>query len=82
MRIEGAAWSYDGLVLNDGQPHALDTTYISWRKKGSVIGNAQTVNLPVYLNADRASVLFSVDLETAGCDQAETAQRGVCLTAL
>ena len=82
MKLEGANWTSSGIAVNDGDAHALQSAYIVWSKTGGPGAAKGTVNLPVYLNHDRANVLFSVDLEMSGCGTAEVAQRGVCLTAL
>lgn len=84
LKVEGATWKTGRLELNDGQYEPLKTCQLVWRKSepGGEEKKASTVNIPVYLNPDRADVLFSVDLECGGCDQAEVAQRGVCLIAL
>lgn len=83
LKVEGATWKTGRLELNDGQYEPLKTCQLVWRKSepGGEEKKASTVNIPVYLNPDRADVLFSVDLECGGCDQAEVAQRGVCLIA-
>lgn len=83
LKLEGADWTDAGLSLNNGESRLLGSTYIVWRKAGTAqSGEKGKVNLPVYLNPDRSSVLFGVDLDAEGCEQAEVAQRGVCLTAL
>jgi dynein heavy chain 1 len=80
LKLEGADWSDSGLALNDGRPVALGASQLSWRKSDTVNSGKKTVNLPVYLNADRADVLFAVDLSST-LGQDAVAQRGVCLTA-
>lgn len=82
MKLEGADWTSRGIELNGGDARSVDTAYIVWRKAGGPADSAGTVNLPVYLNQDRSSELFSVDLEASGCSGPEVAQRGVCVTAL
>lgn len=83
LKLEGADWKDDQLVLNDGQTTHLKACYLTWRKIGSGnSGNKTSVNLPVYLNSDRSKVLFSVNLESEKDAAAQIAQRGVCLIAL
>lgn len=84
IKIEGASWQNGRVELNDGQTEALKTCQLVWRKSdiSNVGQGGSVVNIPVYLNSDRADVLFSVNLDCGGCDQAEVAQRGVCLIAL
>jgi dynein heavy chain 1 len=81
LKLEGAAWENGRLALNDGQSTTLGPSQITWRKADASTTRTQQVNVPVYLNGDRADVLFSVDLETGGLSQAVVAQRGACLTA-
>ncbi|ORX39193.1 dynein heavy chain, N-terminal region 1-domain-containing protein [Kockovaella imperatae] len=81
LKLEAAAWQ-DGLLrLNDGQSVLLGPSQLTWVRKDVMPARKHAVNVPVYLNGDRAAVLFSVDLETEGLDQAVVAQSGVCLTA-
>ena len=80
LKLEGADWSGSGLTLNDGRPVALGASQLNWRKTDAVNSDKKTVNLPVYLNGDRADVLFAVDLSSS-LGQDAVAQRGVCLTA-
>jgi dynein heavy chain 1 len=82
LKLEGADWTASGIQPNEGESHARQSAYIVWHKAGGTVNSSTTVNLPVYLNQDRASVLFSVNLEASGCDKAEVAQKGVCLSAL
>jgi dynein heavy chain 1 len=80
LKLEGADWDDSGLTLNDGRPVALGASQLSWRKTDTVDKQSKTVNLPVYLNGDRADVLFAVDLVSV-LGQDAVAQRGACLTA-
>lgn len=81
--MQGAKWNNGRLQLNDGQSETLKTCQLVWRKSDAAYGSkGKRVNLPVYLNPDRADVLFSVDLEVGEFDQSEAAQRGLCLVAL
>lgn len=80
--MAGAKWEDGKLGLNDGTVFALPISQLTWTKREIVRRGSKTVNLPVYLNGDRADVLFAADLEGGGVSQAEVAQRGVCLTAL
>lgn len=80
LKLEGADWSGSGLSLNDGRAVALGASQLTWRKTDMINERTKTVNLPVYLNGDRADVLFAVDLVSV-LGQDAVAQRGVCLTA-
>lgn len=70
------------MSLNNGETTSLKPSQLTWTKCDSqIIKTGTTVNLPVYLNADRKDVLFSVDIEVEqGLTQALAAQMGVCLT--
>jgi dynein heavy chain 1 len=81
LKLEGADWTGSGLTLNDGRAVSLGASQLTWRKTDTVNGENKTVNLPVYLNGDRADVLFAVDLVSV-LRQDAVAQRGVCLTAV
>jgi dynein heavy chain 1, cytosolic len=82
--LEGATWSTDKLVLNNGESVRLGASQIRWVQveeregEGAATGAA---NLPVYLNDDRSDVLFTVDLPFEGGSAAMVAMRAVCLTA-
>ena len=78
--MEGAAWSTDKLVLNDGEAVRLNPSQIRWVQSEDASREA-FVNLPVYLNSDRSDVLFTVDLPFDRTAGALVAMRAVCLTA-
>jgi Dynein heavy chain. len=81
LALEGASWSTDKLVLNDGQAVRLNPSQIRWVQSDDPSIRGSLVNLPVYLNNDRSDVMFTVDLpfdESAG---SLVAMRAVCLTA-
>ncbi|CAK5279895.1 unnamed protein product [Mycena citricolor] len=79
LTLEGAAWSVDKLVLNDGEAVRLNPSQLRWVQADESTSNS--VNLPVYLNNDRSDVLFTVDLPFDGTAGALVAMRAVCLTA-
>jgi dynein heavy chain 1, cytosolic len=80
LALEGAAWSTDKLVLNDGEAVRLNPSQIRWVQSEETSKEA-LVNLPVYLNNDRSDVLFTVDLPFDSTAGALVAMRAVCLTA-
>jgi dynein heavy chain 1, cytosolic len=80
LALEGAAWSTDKLVLNDGEAVRLNPSQIRWVQSEESSREA-LVNLPVYLNNDRSDVLFTVDLPFDSAAGALVAMRAVCLTA-
>ena len=80
LALEGAAWSTDKLVLNDGEAVRLNPSQIRWVQSEETPKEA-LVNLPVYLNNDRSDVLFTVDLPFDSIAGALVAMRAVCLTA-
>lgn len=81
--MEGAAWSIDKLVLNDGEAMRLNPSQIRWVQSddSSAPSRESFVNLPVYLNNDRSDVLFTIDLPFDDSAGALVAMRAVCLTA-
>jgi len=79
LTLEGASWSTDKLVLNDGESVRLNPSQIRWVQTDESPKQG-LVNLPVYLNNDRSDVLFTVDLLFDGSAES-VAMRGVCLTA-
>lgn len=80
LALEGASWSMDKLVLNEGEAVRLDPSQIRWIQADESSG-AGLVNLPVYLNNDRSDVLFTVDLPFDSSADSLVAMRAVCLTA-
>ncbi|KZV92126.1 dynein heavy chain protein 1 [Exidia glandulosa HHB12029] len=82
LAIEGASWSSDHLALNDGDAVRIGASQLRW-VHGSDAGvtEARRVNLPVYLNADRSDVLFTIDLPFDGATSSLAAMRAICLTA-
>jgi dynein heavy chain 1, cytosolic len=80
LALEGASWSTDKLVLNDGEAVRLNPSQIRWVQSEESSRGA-FVNLPVYLNNDRSDVLFTVDLPFDSTAGALVAMRAVCLTA-
>lgn len=78
--LEGASWTDDRLVLNDGDAVRLNPSQLRWVQDDET-SQQDVVNLPVYLNSDRGDVLFTVDLPFDGADGSLVATRAVCLTA-
>lgn len=70
----------DRLELNDGAAVRLNASQIRWVQVDPS-SNENLVNLPVYLNADRSDVLFTVDLPFDLSAGALVSTRAVCLTA-
>jgi dynein heavy chain 1, cytosolic len=82
LALEGAAWSTDKLVLNDGEAVRLGSSQIRWVQSDNPLASAKNlVNLPVYLNGDRSDVMFTVDLPFDNSSSSLVAMRAVCLTA-
>jgi len=78
--LEGASWTNDRLILNDGDAVRLNSSQLRWVQVDE--SNQQgLVNLPVYLNNDRGDVLFTVDLPFDTASGSLVATRAVCLTA-
>jgi len=80
LALEGAAWSTDKLVLNDGEAVRLGPSQVRWIQSDES-SNASLVSLPVYLNSDRSDVMFTIDLPFDGTAAALVAMRAICLTA-
>lgn len=70
----------DRLELSDGAAVRLNASQIRWVQVDPS-SNENLVNLPVYLNADRSDVLFTVDLPFDLNAGALVSTRAVCLTA-
>ncbi|KAH8120470.1 dynein heavy chain protein 1 [Phellopilus nigrolimitatus] len=80
--LEGASWSSDKLILNDGESVRLNPSQIRWIQVDDGAGSSgDMVTLPVYLNNDRSDVLFTVKLPFNNVDGQLVAMRAVCLTA-
>ena len=77
--IEGAAWSTDKLILNNGETVRLSASQVRWVQADDS-ERENLVNLPVYLNGDRSDVLFTVDLPFESSAGALVSMRAVCLT--
>jgi dynein heavy chain 1 len=80
LALEGAAWSTDKLVLNDGEAVRLSPSQIRWVQLEEA-PKGDLVSLPVYLNNDRSDVLFTIDLPFDSTAGTLVAMRAVCLTA-
>ena len=78
LALEGASWMDDQLVLNDGETVKLNPSQIRWVQSDEA---SKGVNLPVYLNSDRADVLFTVNLPFDRNAGSLVSMRAVCLTA-
>lgn len=80
--IEGASWSSsNGIELNDGTSTPVGPSQIRWTQIDDKDRKERTgVTLPVYLNADRSDVLFTVELPFAGHQKQSAAMQAVCLT--
>ncbi|KZT42722.1 dynein heavy chain [Sistotremastrum suecicum HHB10207 ss-3] len=81
LLIEGASWSSDHLVLNQGESIRLGPSQIRWVQVEDVQRTKRMTTLPVYLNADRSDVLFTIDLPFEQDAGHLVAMRAVCLTA-
>lgn len=82
LTLEGATWSSDRLVLNDGDAVRIAASQLRWVQDADPNSSQlKRVNLPVYLNADRSDVLFTIDLPFEGASSSLAAMRAICLTA-
>lgn len=80
LLLEGASWTNDRMVLNQGDSVRLSSSQIRWVQNDDA-HDKTLVNLPVYLNNDRSDVLFTVNLPFESAAGSLVATRGVCLTA-
>ncbi|RXW18442.1 hypothetical protein EST38_g7401 [Candolleomyces aberdarensis] len=78
LALEGASWMNDQLMLNDGEMVKLNPSQIRWVQSDEA---DKGVNLPVYLNSDRADVLFTINLPFDRSAGPLVSMRAVCLTA-
>ena len=81
--LQGATWSTDsGVETNDGSSFAIPSAVIRWKPSQQQAGQGdqgKRFSCPVYLNAERDTLLFDAELQTL--ESRDTLiQRGVCLT--
>jgi len=66
LKLQGALCNKNILKLSTTISTDLPTTALKWIRLDTVKPSATRVTLPVYLNATRAQLLFTVDFETSG----------------
>jgi hypothetical protein len=79
--LESADWVDGKLRANAGNAVPLSAVSLKWvtdSDEGVPSDSATTYKLPVYLNSDRADILFIVDLP-AETPPKELAQRGAAI---
>lgn len=84
MIIEGASWTDDRLAINEGESMVVGRSQVRWvhiDHSEEHAANTTQVSLPVYLNADRSDVLFTINLPFTPSDAALSVVRAVCLNA-
>jgi dynein heavy chain 1 len=87
LKLQGAIWTGSHLELNDGSVTELEKSSLIWTSKKEntsdpVNGQAASVPVTVYLNADRSVALFSVHLRAAeGLKSSMIAKRAVAIRA-
>ena len=81
LKLQGAVSRGNKLHLTSAMMTELSLTRLRWtRVQGSIQEQAGTVTLPVYLNSNRAEILFTVDLQVANPDEELSFyERGVAL---
>lgn len=79
--LQGATWSSDsGLLTNDGQSTPVPNATLAWRVTDHEETDPSHFECPIYLNADRDTVLLSASLRSQESNT-KLIQRGVCLLA-
>jgi hypothetical protein len=86
LKLQGAVSKGNKLLLTSAMTTQLKLTRLRWTRPRSVQGAQQveagTVTLPVYLNANRAKILFTAVLNVAHQHEINSFyERGVALTA-
>ncbi|CAM9594499.1 unnamed protein product [Lampetra planeri] len=80
LKLQGATCSDNKLSLSHTISTELPLTALHWAKLTDVEKLTTTVTLPVYLNFTRADLIFTVDLEISGHEDARRFyERGVAL---
>lgn len=78
LRMEGGRWDDKGEVCLTSVPSTkLPKTAIRWVKEDAKTGNE--VALPVYLNADRSDLLFTINVPARADEKDRIPQRAVAL---
>lgn len=83
LKLQGAASRSNKLSLTSAMMADLTLTRLRWvRAQPAQKSQAGVVTLPVYLNANRSEILFTVDLQVASADEELSFyERGVALLA-
>lgn len=83
LKLQGAISQANKLILTSAMMTDLSLTRLRWtRIQGGQEIKAGVVTLPVYLNANRSEILFTVDLSVANPDEELSFyERGVALVA-
>lgn len=83
LKLQGAVSKGNKLLLTSAMMTDLALTRLRWtRVQGAQQLEAGTVTLPVYLNANRTEILFTVDLNVANPEEKLSFyERGVALMA-
>ena len=81
--MQGAVSKANKLILTSAMMTDLSLTCLRWtRVQGAQQVDAGCVTLPVYLNANRSEILFTVDLNVANPEEKLSFfERGVALVA-
>lgn len=83
LKLQGAVSEENKLLLTSAMMTDLPLTRLRWsRTEGVKQAEAGSVTLPVYLNANRTEILFTVDLVVADAEEKLSFyERGVALMA-
>ncbi|KAF7729943.1 hypothetical protein EC973_003356 [Apophysomyces ossiformis] len=78
LRMEGGQWTNDEVRLTSEPSTKLPKTQLRWIKKEDK-DTSEQVALPVYLNSDRAELLFTINAKAYAEEKERIPQRAVAL---
>ncbi|KAI9031438.1 dynein heavy chain [Hyaloraphidium curvatum] len=82
MKLEGAVWREGAVEPSAEVQTALPPVALRWVRRGKRSDAQQGGSLPVYLNSDRAELLFEARLPTRRMSGVEALQRGIAIVCL
>jgi len=81
LKLQGASCKNDVLSLSSHVSNDLPVATIKWsREQNATNANMSKINLPVYLNATRSELLFTLNLESEQ-NERQFYTRGVAIVA-
>ena len=94
--MSGAVWTVSGIALSSAAVSTgLDSVVLAWKRDNSVRATTRRsgsgggdgknsinkIGIPVYLNADRADILFVADVAVDEALESQVVQQAVALVA-